>query len=931
MVGFRRHAVAPWLLSALGLGGCAELGDVQPGCGNGVVESGEDCDQKEDKADGNACGQPGKDGAGACHFICGGPGGASPKCKDGWYCGVDNICRQPATPATWTRASSQVFEGRCDELIARDFDGDNITDVAAVAPPTLTMHYFEASRSAPTLGGSLITPTTAHPSAGTLIAPSYASGNGTTAASSEVPALALSLARGLATFLGTSDRALTPAAYASVSFSGFHARVAPFLLSGGTAVSTTGFFGYTDTGIFSLIPPGDVGVFNTFAAGDVRTGDGVVAKFANLPCEQMALPFNRMNRGHVAILAPCDGNGTPLAKGNTLADVQLPMGVRTCLDSGMDAPPGMSKQRCKPLHVLDIDHNGWPDLVITADDNQMYLAFGDGSGNFGPAANVPPSNLLGAPYQTPGATHGPPLAIADLNGDCALDFVDATGIFMSNTQYQGNCPAAGYTTAASYVDVGAFLDSHYWTDARITDMNHDGALDIVVGSAFSAGITLFAGTQTQLFNPFAIVTSAGVKELSTGDFDGDGVLDLAFAEIGETAADTGFTYDTLYISYGAASGAPSEPQALAEITGVSQLLPSYEQAVSADLIRDLFVSTYEGSMTDKSTSVYLFPGDSSRQIEAPYYLVQGTGGTDVPARTVIGHFSGDPTYPDIAAFALGFACSGGTGFCGSRLWLLPTGDDGSIEPVSSKEGAVPQESATLPDELLNSADALLANLGPDGSGKDKLVIVAAGKGGTVVATAGVVDGKLKLDQQSPLPTIAKFDSSSPGGTLEGHLVTADLDGDKNVDLVILTPGKGLAVVRGTGNGTLDVAGAQVVTVDDLDLLGCPAGPSEKGKPALDAAALRAGTDGKQTLVLVKPDAAFLLGWADGKPAPTCFPSTGDYQQDVAGGFAVATGDFNGDGIEDIVVSERSGLAVYYGEAAAPLGDSADAGAGGGAQ
>ncbi len=63
---------------------------------------------------------------------------------------------------------------------------------------------------------------------------------------------------------------------------------------------------------------------------------------------------------------------------------------------------------------------------------------------------------------------------------------------------------------------------------------------------------------------------------------------------------------------------------------------------------------------------------------------------------------------------------------------------------------------------------------------------------------------------------------------------------------------------------------------------------------------------------------------DGKTlVPSCL-------SDIATGTAVAVGDFDGDGIEDIAVSQSDGLAVYYANAEPP-GPHYPATADGGAQ
>ena len=902
-------------LLALGALGCTDLSVVQTGtCGNGVVEpeNGEDCDQKDATTSKNACGQPNK--AGECRYICEHLG--SIECPDGYRCGVDDVCRKPVDPMTWTQASAPIPEGQCEELHVFDFDSDGINDVVAVAPPTVTVHYFEKSRTS-TPGDTLVVQRP-QVSVGSLT-PSDTTTGAATSVFTATPTLAVNLSRGLSLFSGQTDRTLAPSAYASVSIAKSNFRVAPFLYDDGIGpgVPLTGIFAYGSSGVSAMTPPDEPQVLAVFPPGDELAGDAVVARYRAGKCDQIALPLNDSKGGHVLVYSPCDDDGKPKLNVAPFADVRLPPTVKACVDTGVDG--GMSMvARCRPLHVLDINHDGSPDLVITDDKYKLHLAFGSELGAFAPAGDAPADNTFSIAYPMPNVTDAPPIAVGDLNGDCALDVVDAQGIWLSFAPIGNDCAAKGVLPAAKYVDYAQSEDPHRWTAVQIADMNADGIPDVVVGSTASSGITLYAGTKASLFNPFRIVTSAPIKELSVGDFDGDTVNDIAFTEVGEADPETNLTYDTVLMSFGATTGAPTKPVAVADIEGVSQLLPTYEERVYPDLIRDLYVVALAGTGADQSTNLYVFPGDTGRQIVAPYFLVQPAAKStiDVPTRSVIGSFRGDTSYRDIAVFARPIQASCPTPeSCISRLWLLPTGADATIEPAISNASTAPKATG-LDDPLSGATDALLANLGPvNGDGRDVLVLVGPGKDdATTIMTAAVTDGAFKVLTEPH--TLDGIRITGGPGRVEAKMFTADVNGDGDLDVVLISAGDGIAVILWDGaTSTLDTTSVKRVTPGDLNDLGCGAMGNTNMptmRPSLAATVLYSPS-GAPTLLAVRPDAAYEIAYQNGALVPSC-------RRDLAGGYAIVAADVDGDGIEDIVISERNGLDVYYGDSV-PAGGS----------
>ncbi|MEO6420950.1 MAG: hypothetical protein ABIP39_16170, partial [Polyangiaceae bacterium] len=123
---------------------CGSLPDITGGCGNTIVESGEDCDTFKDNATNATCRAPGSEGE--CRFDCSKPAGASDmdapqKCPTGFSCGSDFICRKPAGKYK----ALPAIQSLADSVLIADFDGDKVNDILARSRVNLTVYYGDPS------------------------------------------------------------------------------------------------------------------------------------------------------------------------------------------------------------------------------------------------------------------------------------------------------------------------------------------------------------------------------------------------------------------------------------------------------------------------------------------------------------------------------------------------------------------------------------------------------------------------------------------------------------------------------------------------------------------------------------------------------------------------------------------------------------------
>ncbi|MBI3818317.1 MAG: VCBS repeat-containing protein [Planctomycetes bacterium] len=166
------------------------------------------------------------------------------------------------------------------------------------------------------------------------------------------------------------------------------------------------------------------------------------------------------------------------------------------------------------LILSDLNNDGFPDIVVSASNNQVQLLLGNGFGGFAPAAGF---NTASNPYA---------VVAGDFNNDGKIDLATANNGSGSASCLLGN-GAGGFANA-----VNSAAGSLPYAIAA-ADFDHDGRLDVVIANNNNLGtVSILRGTGHGTFlAPSTHATGSNPHSVATLDINNDNSADIVASNV----------------------------------------------------------------------------------------------------------------------------------------------------------------------------------------------------------------------------------------------------------------------------------------------------------------------------------------------------------------------------------------------------------------
>jgi hypothetical protein len=417
--------------------------------------------------------------------------------------------------------------------------------------------------------------------------------------------------------------------------------------------------------------------------------------------------------------------------------------------------------------TADFNGDGKPDMAVLAHQNfggdpgEVSVLLGDGNGAFQPVVTSTNATDQGAAM----------LIALDLNGDGKMDLVVANNLSHDVSVLFGRGDGS-FQSAQNYA-AGPLPVA-----LATADFNRDGIPDVaaVDDSSSANSLTLLTGVKGGTLNAAHDYSSGGgAFFFNSGDFNEDGIPDMVLSEY----------YDNFQIALGLGGGAFALP-------GRHVLETSVGQASIADLNGDHHLDiVFPDSCCLDDVSVLLGKGDGTFQNQVNYAVgVQ-------PENVVIADFDDDGVL-DLAVLNEGQSLYGSVSF-------LHGNGDGTFQKATTPVSLYPYSPFWM--------------VAGDFNGDGKLDLAFAEVTGIYVGSVQVALGNGDGTFQTPLAPIST-------GTGTFFLATADLNHDGKLDLVAinnLSTTNNVSVLLGNGDGTFqapvnytDGFAPERVAITDID-------------------------------------------------------------------------------------------------------------------
>jgi hypothetical protein len=528
----------------------------------------------------------------------------------------------------------------------------------------------------------------------------------------------------------------------------------------------------------------------------------------------------------------------------------------------------------KPVSVVvgDVNNDGRLDLVVAnSASNNISVLLGNGGGTFPTHVEYSVS-----PGMTPSS-----VALGDFNGDNRLDIVVANSATNNISVLLGNGNGT-FQTAVSYA-AGSGPAS-----VAVGDFNGDKMMDLVVADESGGVVSVLLGNGDGTFNAY-VSYDAGPSPTSVAvaDFNGDGNLDLAVTNGGSTS-------NTISVLLGNGNGSFGAPVAYSAGSGFDPV-----SVVAADFNDDGKIDLAVADNVQIWVNILLGNGDGT------FSLKDSQEAGTHPTGVAVGDFNGDGKLDVVVS-------NNGS----DTLTVLSGNGDGTLKWVGNFDGQADLVAVAVGDfNADGKLDAVAVSLGGNsvsvflGNGDGTVVApVSYGIGGTPESVAvgafgsngvpelvasngtfgpGCTPGCVSVITGNGNGTFKQFATNYEVDSGPRGLAVGDFNEDGFLDVVVSNSGsENVSVLLNTGSGSFRPA-------VDYDAGTTPVGVAVgdfNGDSKPDLAVADAGSVGFPSSVSI------LLGNGDGT-----FGAAIQYGAGISP-TAVAIGDFNGDGKQDLAVT-----------------------------
>jgi hypothetical protein len=632
----------------------------------------------------------------------------------------------------------------------------------------------------------------------------------------------------------------------------------------------------------------------TFTAGD-RVAAAVLATVTDAPLQATLVPV------HATEGAPFSGPVATLSDANPSASTSdfaavIDWGDGTPTDTGSVAPDGKGGFIVRGSHTYTSE--GSPSLTVTIRDRggSVVVARQAARRSSGPQAAL--ANMIG---QFPSS-----VAVGDFRHDGKLDMAvaDESGVSVLLGNGDGTFgPAVTYAVDSRATFGPAFV--------LVADVNGDGKPDLVTANPDSNTVSVLLGNGDGTFQPARNFAAGSVPvSLAAADFNGDGKLDLV---VGHGAGPSGASA-SISVLLGNGDGTFQTPVSYTTAADpVSVAVGDFNGDGKADIV--------SANAIDHNYSILLGNGDGTFQPARTTHVTAGAGAV------VVGDFTGDGKADLAMASGNGVSVSvlpgNGDGTFGSPVVYpvgpgvqgLAVGDfrhDGKLDLAAANSNGLAlllgNGDGTFQNAVNYAAGINLSSVAVgdfNGDGHLDAAVIAPGNvnvpgSGSVNVVLGDGDGTLAAASVLPLPA----------GSRPNAVTAGDFSGDGKLDLAVASQVTNFetfasygsaSVLRNNGDGTFQAASSYVVGHFPRQV----AAADINGDGKLDLEVLDSGTFNGVTA-----NYSVLLGNGDGTfQAPTNFATNGAVDPTF-----LAVGDFNGDGIPDLLLDPTffSGGQVFLG-------------------